>query len=94
MKKIFAILFAAILCVSLCACSPVEGNKNYENHTNLTVIAEYKNLYYDPSTNIVYILFNEASGYKGYGYMSAYFAPNGLPYTYDVSTHTLIEIQN
>lgn len=94
MKKILALIFALILCVSLCACSMFEGGKNYEDHTNLIAVAEYKNLYYDPLTGIVYMLFNEGYGNTGYGYMSAYYASNGLPYTYDISTHTLVEIQN
>lgn len=88
MKKFFALILTLMLCVSLCACS------TYEDHTNLVAIAGYKNLYYDPSTHIVYILFNEAIGYQGYGCMSAYYAPNGFPYTYDISTHTLVAIQN
>lgn len=94
MKKILAILLSFILVLSLCACSPVEGSKNYESHTNLISITGHKNLYYDPCTNIVYIIFNEANGYKGYGYMSPYYAANGLPYIYDVSANTLIEIQD
>lgn len=89
-----AILLAAVLCVSLCSCSAYEGDKGYEKHTNLIAIAGYDNLYYDPSTHTVYMLFNEALGNRGYGYMSAYYAPNGLPYHYNPHTNSLVEIQN
>lgn len=95
MKKIIMLLLTILMCVSLAACSgysTYEGNKDYIRDTGFIEIAGEKNLYYDPATKIVYVMFNEASGYKGYGYMSAYYAPNGLPYTYDVETQTLVEI--
>ena len=52
-----------------------------------------QDLYYDTNTKIVYILFNECTGYSRRGYMSPYYAPNGMPYTYDASTNTLKEIE-
>ena len=51
-----------------------------------------KDLYYDTQTKIVYFVFSEAISYQGYGYMSAYYAPNGLPYQYDPFNQELIEI--
>ena len=51
-----------------------------------------QDLYYDTNTKIVYILFNECAGYFGYGYMSPYYAPNGMPYVYNVQTNSLEEI--
>lgn len=74
MKKVFAFLLVLIMCFTLVACEPSEGNKNYENNTNLIAITGYKNLYYDRSTKIVYLVFNEYEGYQGYGYMSPYYA--------------------
>lgn len=94
MKRILAILLCFILCSSLCLCGTYEGQKSYDEHTNLISIVGHKNLYYDPDTCIVYIIFNEAQGYTGYGYMSAYYASNGLPYTYDIRTNSLVEIED
>ena len=42
-------------------------------------ISDEKCLYYCEETKIVYIIFGECGGYDGYGYMSPYYAPNGLP---------------
>ena len=47
-----------------------------------------QDLYYDTNTKIVYILFNEWAN----GYMSPYYAPNGMPYVYNVETNSLEEI--
>ena len=49
-------------------------------------------LYYDANKKIVYIMFNDCAEYCGYGYMSAYYAPNGLPYMYNPQTNELEEI--
>lgn len=49
-------------------------------------------LYYDSQTKVVYFVFSKRSGYAGYGYMSAYYAPNGLPYVYDPFNQELVEI--
>ena len=46
-------------------------------------------LYYDSATRIVYLKFNSGS-YKGY--LSPYYAPNGLPYKYNPETNTFEEI--
>lgn len=92
MKKIFALLLVLIMCVSLVACAPSEGSKNYENNAGLIAVTGYKNLYYDSNTKIVYFIFNEYEGYQGYGYMSPYYAPNGFPYLYDANNQVLIEI--
>ena len=51
-----------------------------------------QDLYYDTNTKIVYILFNECAGFSGYGYMSPYYALNGMPYVYNVQTNSLEEI--
>lgn len=71
---------------------PSKGENNIQNTTSLIKIEEYEDLYYDPRTQNVYILFNERSGYAGYGYMSAYFADNGKPYKFDLSLRELVEI--
>ena len=92
MKKIFALLLVLMMCISLVACTPSKGSKNYESHTELVAVTGYDYLYYDTNTKIVYIIFNEAIGYKGYGYMSPYYAPNGFPYLYDANNRVLIEI--
>lgn len=88
-------VFIIILIVICVACMPAEtGAKGYENHTSFIAIEGYNNLYYDFQEKIVYIIFSERSGYGGYGYMSPYYASNGLPYRYDVSTGQLVMIEN
>ena len=50
------------------------------------------NLYYDKQTNVVYWIATTSSGYHGYGFMTPYYAPNGLPYRYEPITKKLYEI--
>lgn len=90
-KKLTAFVLALCLVLVLVGCYP--GMKNYEMTTNLIGVDGKQNLYYDPSTYIVYFIFNESTGDKGYGYMSPYYAPNGLPYLYDVESGELVEIE-
>lgn len=71
--------------------SPSEGSKNYERNTNLIEVPNHENLYYDRWTKNVFFIFNEASGYQGYGYMAPYTAPNGLPYLWDEKDRMLVE---
>lgn len=71
---------------------PAKGDENVEMHTQLVKIEDRDNLYYDPQTKVVYILFNEAYGNRGYGYLSAYYAENGKPYKFDLSLRELVEI--
>ncbi len=95
MKKLIALFLALTLCAALTGCGGIsEGSKNYTKHTGLVAIDGHDNLYYDPMTKVVYIIFNEmtGSGNRGYGYMSPYYADNGLPYLYDPSTRALIKI--
>lgn len=92
MKKIIAILLSIILVISISACEiDNSGPKDYTTQTGFIEISGKDNLYYDPETKVVYIIFNE-SYYKGYGYMSPYYAPNGFPYIYDANLQELIEI--
>lgn len=95
MKKFGLFLIAVFMIVLMCGCidKTNAGSKDYDQHTNMIQINLRQNLYYDTDTNIVYIVFNEWIGYNGYGYMSPYYAPNGLPYLYDVETNYLIEIE-
>lgn len=93
MKKFITILIAICLMFCLVGCT-VEGSKNYADRTNgrLIPVPTHQDLYYDTNTNIVYIVFNEYSGNCGYGYMSPYYADNGMPYIYNKTTQTLEEI--
>lgn len=85
-------MITLVLCISLCACGTRVGSKNYETTSGLIAITGQNNLYYDGNTKIVYFIFNECLANQGYGYMSPYYAPNGLPYRYDSNNQTLIEI--
>ena len=93
MKKRFPVfVIAFVLLMTLVGCTS-EGSKDYTNRTTGRLIqTTMSDLYYDANTKIVYIMFNECAGYSGYGYMSAYYAPNGLPYIYNAQTNELEEI--
>ena len=94
MKKKFLIMaLLAVLLMGLTACAS-KGAKGYESNTGLVAIPGANDLYYDSQTKVVYFVFNECSGYQGYGYMSAYYAPNGFPYLYDPFKQELVEISH
>ena len=87
MKRIFGICLILVVIIIMTGCdSMAKGDKNYAEHTGYLFekIEETECLYYDVNTKIVYIIFNEraSAGYQGYGYMSVYYAGNGLPYKY------------
>lgn len=89
-KKLTAFVLALCLVFVLIGCG---NQKNeYSVITSLTH-TKYKNMYYDKQTKIVYFILNQSSGFCGYGYISAYYAPNGLPYLYDVESGELVEIE-
>lgn len=100
-NKIIALILTVVLVLCLSGCSGTfeecsgtfEGSKDYTKRTGGRLEPTMmQDLYYDTNTKIVYILFNEYSGYSGYGYMSPYYAPNGMPYVYNVQTNSLEEI--
>lgn len=89
-KKLTVFILTVCLAFVLLGC----GNQENEQYTfTRLTYTKYKNLYYDEQTKIVYVMLDRASGYCGYGYMSAYYAPNGLPYLYDVESGKLVEIE-
>lgn len=73
---------------------PVPGVKDYTRTAGMLPIEGRDNLYYDPKECIVYMIFNEMAGSRGYGYMSPYYASNGLPYLYDPMTNKLVQISD
>ena len=83
MKRIFGICLILLVMIVMTGCM-TEGAKEYEEHTGYLFkkIEGTECLYYDTDTRIVYVMFNEFLGYQGYGYMSVYYAGNGLPYRY------------
>ena len=91
-KKLFIMVILVVMLNRLAACAS-KGTKGYESNTGLVAIPGINDLYYDSQTKVVYFVFNECSGYQGYGYMSAYYAPNGLPYLYDPFKQELVEIK-
>lgn len=93
-NKIIALILTVFLVFCLAGCKATcVGFKNYTTRTNGRLQPTMmQDLYYDTNTKIVYILFNEYTGNSGYGYMSPYYAPNGMPYVYNVQTNSLEEI--
>jgi len=72
MKKKLAIILALLIgVVSLVGCD-FSGYKDYANTSGFVQIVGYEDLYYYPSTSTIYIIFNEAIGYSGYGYAMPY----------------------
>lgn len=90
MKKFFIFLIAVVLCISLSSCMKKEVYCDAQ--VGLVSIPGSDILYYDNNTKIVYIIFEQGSGYDRYGYMSAYYASNGFPYHYDANRQELIEV--
>lgn len=93
-NKIIALILTVVLVLCLSGCGGTfEGAKDYTKRTNSRLQPTMmQDLYYDTNTKIVYILFNEVAGFSGYGYMSPYYAPNGMPYVYNVETNSIEEI--
>ena len=98
-KKILSTLIIVTILFSMGGCDISKVNVNVDNSENLstsslgrTGLTEIGDgLYYDSATRIVYIILSPV-GYKGY--MSAYYAPNGLPYRYNPEANTFEEIDN
>lgn len=93
-NKIITLILTVVLVFCLAGCGGAfEGSKDYTARTNGRLQPTMmQDLYYDTNTKIVYILFNEGAGNAGYGYMSPYYAPNRMPYVYNVQTNSLKEI--
>lgn len=93
-NKIIVLILTVFIVFCLAGCSSTfTGSKEYTKRTNGKLQPTMmQDLYYDTNTKIVYILFNECAGNFGYGYMSPYYAPNGMPYVYNVQTNSLEEI--
>ena len=93
-NKIIVLILTVVLVLCLSGCGGTfEGSKDYTKRTGGRLQPTMmQDLYYDTNTKIVYILFNEGARYSGYGYMSPYYAPNGMPYVYNVQTNSLEEI--
>lgn len=93
-NKIVVLILTVFLVFCLAGCSATfKGSKDYTKRTSGRLQPTMmQDLYYDTNTKIVYILFNECAGYSGYGYMSPYYAPNGMPYVYNIQTNSLEEI--
>lgn len=91
-NKIIALILTVVLVLCLSGCSGTfEGSKDYTKRTGGRLQPTMmQDLYYDTNTKIVYILFNEGARFSGY--MSPYYAPNGMPYVYNVETNSLEEI--
>lgn len=91
-NKIITLILTVFLVFCLTGCI-YAGSKGYTARTDGRLQPTMmQDLYYDTNTKIVYILFNECAGTAGYGYMSPYYALNGMPYVYNVQTNSLEEI--
>ena len=93
-KKVVIGLLA--LSALMCGCGAEDVYVNVENQNTLNnnvlgynALEKIGNgLYYDKSTRIVYLYYD----FIEESCVSAYYAPNGLPYKYNPETNTLEEI--
>lgn len=95
-KKLMICLIGCILTFSLIGCSsepPVQVNVSNSENLSSNQLAQFieigKDLVYDSATRIVYF---ETYTYGGNWVLCPYYAPNGLPYRYNIGTNTLEEI--
>lgn len=97
-RNLLILLTVLLLSCSLIGCgSETVVAVNVENEENIhnavfgrdALIKIGNGLYYDSTTRIVYIMID--TGYEGF--MSPYYAPNGLPYKYNPETNTFEEIE-
>lgn len=77
--KFFTLILTLFIILSGCTCiRPIGAPHETDKHMLYT---GYRNLYYDEETYIVY--------YIEYHRMSPYYAENGLPYRFNISTNEL-----
>ena len=94
MKKIIIIL-GILMCFNLTGCTSTDsGSKDYDIHSHLIAIEGENDLYYYSTTHIVYVVFNEIAGCRGYGYMAPYYSENGRLCMYDVKAKEIIELED
>lgn len=97
-KKLLICLIGCIFTFSLAACDsePVQVNVSNSENVSSNQFGEFitigDDLVYDSATRVVYIENNTSN--SGYCVYTPYYAPNGLPYRYDVETNTFEEIDN
>ena len=98
-KKLFICLLGVFSGLLLTGCAPNAARVNVETDNETlskemgvdSLIEIGGGLHYDENTHIVYF-WNGCWGTNAGTAPSAYYAPNGLPYTYDPQTNTLKEI--
>ena len=105
MRKLLIILdLLIVLFCNGCSCS-YDGSDTAQK--DLKINADFvhiennvsENLYYHKTTKIVYwvggsYMVNTMGHDYTTSYMTAFYAPNGLPYKYDVATNSLYEIED
>lgn len=92
MKKLMSLILAVIMVFALTSCWG-ESTTASVSSSPFIKIDNYDNLYYDPVEKTVYVMYSYFSGYQGYGFMSPYYANNGLPYKYDISEKKLVKTE-
>lgn len=100
MNRIKYLLLTLLLLFSFTGCSTRMVAVNFENEEYINNLVYGTNalieigngLYYDSNTRIVYWWTGIISGVNEAKDISAYYAPNGLPYRYNPETNTLEQI--
>lgn len=95
MKNRFKVyIFLSCLLLSCCLMSGCVNRTIVTKDENINFKPINNELYYYLPTGVIYIIFNEASGNQGYGYMAPYYNDNGKLCKYDASTNSIVEIEN
>lgn len=90
-KKLTAFVLALCLVLVLAGCfpNPTNAKITYSAGSKSLWTTQYNNILYDNDTHIAYVTY--FNGNKTY--LLPYYAPNGLPYLYDVESGELVEIE-
>lgn len=89
MKKFICCLLL-VLCLCLNGCGTEYGF--HADDVGFDECGDYDGLYYNINTKIIYYIFNDGDGYKGFGYMAPYISEHGYFCKWD--DNQIIEIKN
>lgn len=92
--KRFALVFLVVFMIFFQTGCEVASNGEvmvYATNGRFAAVPNEQDLYYDIQTNVVYVMFRRGISDSSTGYMSPYYANNGLPYLYNSETNSMEE---
>lgn len=92
MKRFMIVFLVACMMCFQTGCAPVNGDSTVNTiKGRFAQIQNENDLYYDIDTKVVYVMFSRGASDHRTGYMSPYYANNGLPYIYNTETNSMEE---